>query len=96
VLLAYAHGRRGRILPDEYRDVVYSRINLQVRPTLLVDGLVAGTWSVEKKRREAVLTLRLLRPLRPAVWSSLVEEAERLVRFCQPDAATYQVTAAAE
>src|SRR3954470_11689072 len=49
VLLAYAPGRRGRILPDEHRDAVYNRKNLQIRPTFLVDGLVAGTWAIEAK-----------------------------------------------
>ena len=69
VLLAYAAKRRARILPDEHRDAVYERRNLQIRPSYLVDGLVAGTWSIEAKRREATLTLRPLERLARATRS---------------------------
>jgi hypothetical protein len=80
VLLAYAAKRRGRILPDQHRDAVYERRNLQIRPSYLVDGLVAGTWSIEVKRREATLTLVPLERLARATRRALVDEAERLVR----------------
>jgi hypothetical protein len=45
VILAYAPSQRTRILPDEYKDRVYRRANLQWLPTILVDGMVAGTWA---------------------------------------------------
>jgi hypothetical protein len=90
-ILAYAARHRRRILADQYRDMVYMRANLQWLPTMLVDGMVAGTWSVDLRRREASLTLkpfeRLTRPAR----SALTEEAERLVRFMKPDAASHAV-----
>ena len=41
-LLAYPAKRRTRLVPDELRDLVYLRKNLQVKPTFLVDGFVAG------------------------------------------------------
>jgi hypothetical protein len=91
VLLAYAAKRRGRIIPDRHRDAVYERRNLQIRPSYLVDGLVAGTWSVEVKRREATLTLRPLERLSRATRTALVEEAERLVRALQPQAKGHKV-----
>ena len=81
VLLAYASKRRQRILPDAHRDAVYERRNLQIRPSYLVDGLVAGTWSTEVKRREATLTLRPLERL-PRATAHRADEAERLVRNC--------------
>jgi hypothetical protein len=90
-LLAYPAGRRARILPDAYRDAVYERANLRIRPSFLVDGLVAGTWSVEARRREAVLTLRPLERLAGPARAALVEEAERLVRVVRPAAATHGV-----
>jgi Winged helix DNA-binding domain len=92
VLLAYAAKRRGRILPDEHRDAVYERRNLQIRPSYLVDGLVAGTWSIEVKRRTATLTLRPLERLSRATRTALVDEAERLVRALQPDAKGHEVS----
>jgi DNA glycosylase AlkZ-like len=94
VLLAYAAKRRERILPDRHRDAVYERRNLQIRPSYLVDGLVAGTWSIEVKRREATLTLRPLERLRRATRSALVDEAERLVRALQAQAKGHAVVVA--
>ncbi len=91
VLLAYAAGRRARILPDAYRDAVYERANLRIRPTFLIDGLVAGTWSVEVRRREALLTLRALQRLSRSDRAALVQEAERLVGFLHPGATAHQV-----
>jgi winged helix DNA-binding protein len=94
VLLAYAAKRRGRILPDQHRDAVYERRNLQIRPSYLVDGLVAGTWSIEVERREASLTLRPLERLPRATRSALVDEAERLVRTLRPEAKGHAVVVA--
>jgi hypothetical protein len=94
VLLAYAAKRRARILPDRHRDAVYERRNLQIRPSYLVDGLVAGTWSVEVKRREATLTLRPLERLARATRSALVDEAEGLVRALHPQAKGHAVLVA--
>ncbi len=91
VLLAYATGRRARILPDAYRDAVYERANLRIRPTFLIDGLVAGTWSIEVRRREAVLTLRALQRLPRRERGALEQEAERLVRALHPDAVAHRV-----
>ena len=91
VLLAYAAKRRTRILPDAHRDAVYERRNLQIRPSYLVDGLVAGTWSIEVKRRVATLTLRPLERLARATRTQLVDEAERLARDLQPQAKAHNV-----
>jgi len=91
VLLAYDAKRRARILPDAYRDAVYERANLRILPSFTVDGLVAGTWSIDVRRREATLTLRPLQRLDRATRAALVEEAERLVRAMQPAAAAHGV-----
>lgn len=45
VILALASKNRARILPDEYKDRLYQRANLQWLPAILVDGMVAGAWS---------------------------------------------------
>lgn len=90
-LLAYASKRRTRILPDAQRDAVIARKNLQIRPTFLVDGLVAGTWTVESRRGEATLTLQPGKKLARATRSDLAEEAERLLRAIRPEAATHVV-----
>ena len=92
VLLAYAPRYRARILPEAFKDRVYVRANLQWLPTFLVDGLVAGTWSVQAGRREATISLRPFTALAAPVRLELAEEAERLVRFMRPGATTHGVT----
>jgi hypothetical protein len=94
VLLAYATGRRARILPDAHREAVYERANLRIRPTFLIDGLVAGTWSIAVRRREALLTLQPLQRLARGERAALEGEAERLVRAIHPAAKTHGVTLA--
>jgi len=91
VLLAYASKHRARILPDALRDKVYERANLRIKPSYTVDGLVAGTWDVEVKRGEAVLTLRPPAKLPKAARAELVDEAERLVKAFQPEARSHRV-----
>jgi hypothetical protein len=94
VLLAYASKRRARILPDAHRDAVYDRRNLRILPTYLLDGRVAGTWSVEVKRGTAVLTLQPLEKLPRPARAELVDEAERLVRATRPEAKAHKVVVA--
>ncbi len=94
ILLAYASRRRARILPDVHRDAVILKTNLQVRPTFLVDGVVAGTWSIATKRKRATLTLEALDSLHRSSKSPLIEEAERLVRTLTPDVSGHEVVVA--
>jgi hypothetical protein len=91
VLLAYASRHRRRILPDAYRDLVYVRANLQWLPTVLVDGMVAGTWSAELAGRKASLTLNLFERQGRPTRILLEEEAERMLRFLKPGAASHAV-----
>jgi hypothetical protein len=74
VLLAFAD--RSRVLPERYRKTVI-RVNGDVAPTFLVDGFVAGTWSVEKGR---VVTAPFVRLTRSAQ-KELKAEARRLEEF---------------
>jgi hypothetical protein len=91
-LLGYAANRRGRILPDAYKDRVYQRANLRWLPTLLVDGMVAGTWSTEIRRGAAVVTVTTFAALPRETRAAVEAEAEALVRFVAPDAKTHGVT----
>ena len=76
-LLAYAPPERTRILPEEFRSIVI-RKNGDVLPTVLVDGFVAATWSVESERR---LTITPLAKLSKGQRAEIDEEGERLVEF---------------
>ena len=74
VLLAFAD--RTRVLPEEYRRTVIGS-NGDVAQTFLVDGLVAGLWSIEKGR----VVLEPLARLSRSVRRELEDEAERLEAF---------------
>ncbi|BDC49999.1 hypothetical protein F183_A23150 [Bryobacterales bacterium F-183] len=88
--LILSHVDRSRIIADEYRPRVVTK-NLQVLPTFLVDGFVAGTWQTAIVKKQAVLTATPFAKLAKKVQKQLAHEAEGLVRFMEPEAAGYQV-----
>ena len=72
-----AHARRTQILPERYRNLVFSTRTPHSVSTFLVDGAVAGTWRYEKGR----VTLAPFGRLSRSVRSELEEESERLSDF---------------
>jgi hypothetical protein len=82
--LLLGHDDRTRVIADGHRPRVCTK-NLQVLPTFLVDGVVAGTWRVNTTRTKATLVLSPFAPIAPAVRDALVAEGEHLVRFLEPD-----------
>jgi hypothetical protein len=74
VLLSWAD--RTRVLPEEYRRTVI-RQNGDVAQTFLVDGFVAGMWTVENGR----VVLEPFAPLPRAVRADVKDEARRLEAF---------------
>ena len=74
ILLAY--DRRERILPTEYRPRVIQR-NGDVKQTFLVDGFVAGLWTL----RDGRVVLEPFDPLPRRARRELEEEARRLEAF---------------
>jgi Winged helix DNA-binding domain len=89
--LLLAHADRSRVIADEHRPIVVTK-NLRVRATFLLDGVVAGTWSIERKGRAATLRLAPFAKLRKADAKELTAEAESLLAFAEPDAAKRAVT----
>jgi hypothetical protein len=75
-----AHADRRRVLPEEYRKVVIGK-NGDVAQTFLVDGAVAGTWAVERRRQKVELRLVPFAPLPPAIRSAVDHEGARLVAW---------------
>jgi hypothetical protein len=94
-LLGFAPARRSRVLDDEHRSAVYLRANLQVRPTFLVDGRIAGTWSVQVASRESVLTLEPFRRLPKRLLGEVVAEAEPVLRLLAPASRAHGVVVTA-
>jgi hypothetical protein len=87
-LLAYTPVERVRILPERHRATVIIK-NGDIAQTFLVDGMVAGTWAVERTGSAAVMALAPLGRLARADKAALLEEGERLARFIVPDARSY-------
>lgn len=69
-----AHADRRRIIADEDRPRIATK-NLRIPAVFLVDGFVAGTWTIEKKK----VALAPFRKLPKKVLSELEEEGERLL-----------------
>ena len=59
---------------------------LRLAATVLVDGFVAGTWKLERKKDTATLTVDAFGPLPARARQELRAEAEALLRFAEPDA----------
>jgi DNA glycosylase AlkZ-like len=72
-----AHRDRSRIVPPEYADVVFNKKNATTKNTFTVDGFVAGTWRIDKKR----IAVEPFAPLPVRVRRDVDAEAERLLSW---------------
>jgi hypothetical protein len=89
--LVLAHDDRSRVIADEHRPRIATK-NLLIRPTFLVDGFVAGTWSIERKKKSASLVFAPFGPLKKPVRAALEEEAEQLLLFSEEDAQSREIS----
>jgi hypothetical protein len=78
--LLLAHDDRTRVIPEEHRGALVSR-NLRVPAVFLVDGFMAGTWRVERTKKQATLTLTPLIKLTKRQTTELSAESESLLAF---------------
>jgi winged helix DNA-binding protein len=85
-----SHDDRSRIISSEHRPAVFLK-NLQVLGTFLVDGFVAGTWKMERKKSSAALNLKAFAAIPKKTLASLEEEGESLLTFLEPDTPTREV-----
>ena len=83
--LVLSHDDRSRIMANEHRSRVTLK-NLQVRATFLVDGVVAGTWKSERKRKTAVLVIEPFGAIPKRTRTALEEEGEKLLEFLEEEA----------
>jgi hypothetical protein len=84
--LVLAHDDRSRIIPEGYRKQVYLSAG-RVRATVLIDGFVAGVWSLSFARGAAKLLIELFAPASAADRDYLHAEAVSLLRYAYPEAA---------
>jgi winged helix DNA-binding protein len=81
-LLAYA--QRDRIIPPAVQPL---KLTLSGDPTVLVDGRVAASWSIDGGRITITPHVEISRAAR----KQIREQAERTARFCTPDASAVEV-----
>jgi hypothetical protein len=79
-----AHEDRRRIIDDGHR-LHFKKAN-GLLPAFLVDGMVAGSWRMERGKAGARLAITPLVALRAGERDALVAEAEALLAFHEPDA----------
>ncbi len=64
---------------------------LRVAATVLVDGFVAGTWKLDRKKDAATLTVEPFAAFSARTRRETVAEGESLLRFAEPDARSFEV-----
>jgi hypothetical protein len=80
-----SHADRARIITEERRKRVFT-VNGIIRPTILVDGFVAGMWKMERERGVATLLIQPFEPLSAPDRAALEDEGSRLLSFAAGDA----------
>ncbi len=88
--LLLSHSNRTRVIADEYRKQVYLP-GLRVAATILVDGFVRGAWKIEKTKTTATLVIEPFDKLTKKDRAALIEEGERLTRFFEANAKSFEV-----
>ena len=89
--LVLSHADRTRVLADEHRHFILGAKNGRIPATFLVDGWVAGTWRVERKKQAATLAITPFAALPKSTAAALGEEGDALVRFLEDDADSFEV-----
>jgi hypothetical protein len=74
-----------RFVARQHRPKVFLSA-LRIAPTFLIDGFVAGTWSIQAKRATATLTLHPFGALTRKDREALAAEATALLAFIEPGA----------
>lgn len=85
-----SHADRARVISEERRKRVFT-VNGIIRPTILVDGMVAGMWKMDRRRSAATLVISPFEPLAAPHRAALEKEAKALLRFAEADATEYEV-----
>lgn len=89
--LLLGHQDRTRVIADKDKAQIF-RAGLRVEPSVLVDGFAAASWKVGRKKSTATLAIDPFAKLSKSVRTEMEDEAERLVRFMEPDAVAFAVT----
>lgn len=76
------HADRSRMIAEEHRKRI-ATANLMVLPAFLVDGVVAGTWKIQREKNGATLAINPFVKLSKETKDELKEEGEKLLGFVE-------------
>ncbi|MEO7274583.1 MAG: winged helix DNA-binding domain-containing protein [Vicinamibacterales bacterium] len=79
-----------RLLAGEHRSKVYQP-GLRILATVLLDGQVAGTWKIERRKKAATLFISTFARLTSVARRAIEPEAAALLEFAEPDAAVKEL-----
>jgi len=79
-----------RLLAGEHRSKVYQP-GLRILATLLIDGQVAGTWKIARRKKTATLMISTFARLTSVARRAIEPEAAALLEFAEPDAAAKEL-----
>ena len=88
------HARRTQILPEHYRERIFSTKTPHSVGTVLVDGSVAAAWRIERSARAATVVVEPFERLPRGAADALKDEGAGLARFHEPEATTVRVRVA--
>jgi hypothetical protein len=88
--LVLGHANRTRILSDETRKRLFT-VNGVFPGFLLVDGFVAGTWRLDRRKDRTTLHLEPDRALSAGERDELAGEGLALLRFATPDGTKHDI-----
>jgi hypothetical protein len=88
MLVSYAN--RSRIIDDKFRSLVFTANGI-IRSTILIDGFVAGTWKLKRKRGSAALLVEPFISLSKQEHNALTVEGARLLHFAATEAHSHDV-----
>jgi len=91
LLLSHAPKHRDRVIDDDHRAAVYSK-NADVLPTFLIDGRVAGTWTLSRPTGGTAIVLRPFATLAAKERNALETETHRVMVLLDPEASDRRVT----
>lgn len=78
-----AHAERSRIFEERHKPTIFTRNGI-VRATILIDGFVRGTWSMERGKDTAAITIVPFARLSKADRAALGDEAARCLTTFAP------------
>jgi hypothetical protein len=88
--LMLGHHDRSRVVADAHRPKLATK-NLRILASFLVDGVIRGTWRIERARSAATLVIEPFEGLSRAARAELAAEGRALLRFAEDDAKTFEV-----